>query len=50
MLHSKLVSRSFCNKRVRRTVPLTNVSNDFNGEEIAPMFYEKELQKNSKRI
>ena len=32
-------------KKVKNTVPWTYVINNLNGEEIARMFYEKELQK-----
>ena len=36
-------------KKVKNTVPWTNVSNDFNGEEIIETFYEKELQKTNQQ-
>ena len=35
----------FMIKKVKNTVPWTNVINDLNGEEIIETFYEKELQK-----
>ena len=39
-------------KKVKCTVPLTYVYNDFNGKEIAGTFYEKELwkKKNQKSL
>ena len=37
----------FVIKKVKNTVPWTNVINDLNGEEIMETFYEKELQKTS---
>ena len=36
-------------KKVKNTVPWANVINDLNGEEIVETFYEKELQKTSKK-
>ena len=41
----KLVWRSFCNKKVKNTVPWLYVINDLNGDEIIGTFYKKELQK-----
>ena len=35
----------FVIKKVKNTIPWTNVINDLNGEEIIETFYEKELQK-----
>ena len=35
----------FVSKKVKNTVPWTDVINDLNGEEITGTFYEKELQK-----
>ena len=35
----------FLIKKVKNTVPWTDVINDLNGEEIIGKFYEKELQK-----
>ena len=35
----------FVIKKVKNTVPWTNVNNDLNGEEIVGTFYKKELQK-----
>ena len=37
----------FVIKKVKNTVPWTNVINDLNGEKITGTFYEKELQKTS---
>ena len=36
-------------KKVKNTVPWTNVFNDHNGKEIVPTFYKKELQKQIKK-
>ena len=36
-------------KRVKNTVPLTYVINDWNGEEIVGTFYEKELKKTNQQ-
>ena len=40
----------FVIKKVKNTVPWNYVINDLNGEEISGTFYEKELQKNKRRI
>ena len=39
----------FVIRKVKNTVPWTYVSNDLNGEEITRTFYEKELQKQTKK-
>ena len=38
----------FVARKIKNTVPWTYVINDFNGEEIIGMFYEKELEKTNK--
>ena len=40
----------FVIKKVKNTVPRTYVINDLNSEEITGTFYEKELQKKTKKI
>ena len=40
---------AFVIKKVKNTVPWTNVISDFNGEEIVGTFYEKELQKTNQK-
>ena len=39
----------FIIKKIKNTVPWTNVLNDLNGEEIIGTFYEKELQKTNQK-
>ena len=39
----------FVIKKVKNTVPWTDVINDLNGEEITGIFYEKELQKTNQQ-
>ena len=39
----------FVIKKVKNSVPLTNVISDINGEEIAGTFYLKELQKTNRK-
>ena len=39
----------FVVNKIKNTVPLTYVINDFNGEEISGSFYEKELQKTNQK-
>ena len=36
-------------KKIKNTVPLTYVINDFKGEEIVGIFYENELKKKRKK-
>ena len=51
MLHSEWSEEVFVIKKVKNTVSLTYVINDFNDEEIVETFYEKELQEiNQKRV
>ena len=40
----------FVIKKVKNTVPRTYVINDLNSEEITGIFYEKELQKKTKKV
>ena len=40
----------FVIKKFRNTVPQTYVINDLNSEEITGIFYEKELQKKTKKV
>ena len=39
----------FVIKNVKNTVPSTYIINDFNGEEIIGIFYERELQKSNQK-
>ena len=36
-------------KKLKKTIPWTNVINDLNGEEIVGTFYEKDLQKTNQK-
>ena len=42
-----MVRRSFVVSKTKNTVPWTYMISDLNGEKIAGIFYEKELQKTS---
>ena len=49
-LHSKVIRRSFYDKKVKNTVPWTNIISDLNGKQIVGTFYEKESQKKNRWI
>ena len=48
-LCSKLVWKSFCDKKAKNTVPWTYVISDIKGEETIGTFYEKELQNTNQK-